>query len=77
MSCLDFDRSWVYRELDTFYMRETDINEHFLAAVLQIFSNSADPVSAANLPSGSISRYCLIFYTNMLAQNVQQVLSDF
>jgi len=24
-------------------MRETDINEHILAAVLQIFSNSADP----------------------------------
>jgi len=43
MTCPGFDRSWLYRELDKFYMRETDINEHFLAAVLQIFSNSADP----------------------------------
>jgi len=44
MTCLSFDRSWLYRELDKFYMQETDINEHFLAAVLQIFNNSADPV---------------------------------
>jgi len=43
MTCPDFDRSWLYRELDKFYMRETDINEHFLATVLQIFSNSVDP----------------------------------
>jgi len=43
MTCPDFDRSWLYRELEKFYMRETDINEHFLAAVLQVFSNSTDP----------------------------------
>jgi len=40
-------------------MREMNVNEHFLAAVLQIFSNSADP--ARFLPPiyhpGSISRF--------------------
>jgi len=38
MTCPGFDRSWLYRELrelDKFYMQEMDINEHFLAAVLQ------------------------------------------
>jgi len=24
----NFDISWLYREFDKFYMRETDINEH-------------------------------------------------
>jgi len=43
MTCPNFDKSWLYRELDKFNMRETDINEHFLVAVLQIFRNSADP----------------------------------
>jgi len=43
MTCPGFDRSWLYRKLDKFYIRETNINEHFLAAVLQIFSNSTDP----------------------------------
>jgi len=42
MTCPGFDRFW-YRELDKFYIQETDINEHFLTAILQIFSNSADP----------------------------------
>jgi len=59
-------------------MRETDINEHFLAAVLQMFIQQRRSCSvSANLPSGSISRFCLIFDANMLVQNVQQVLSDF
>jgi len=36
---------------------------HYLATVLQVFSDSADlicSVSIANLPSGSINRFCLI-----------------
>jgi len=37
MTCPNFDRS-LYRELDKFYMRETDINEHFLAAVFGKYS---------------------------------------
>jgi len=57
-----FDRSWLNRELDKFYMRETDINEHFLAAIMQIFNNGRScSVSAANLPSDSISKFYLIF----------------
>jgi len=41
MTCLSFDKFWLYRQLDKFYMRETDINRH-LATVLQIFSVSTD-----------------------------------
>jgi len=41
MTCPSFDKSWLYRELDKFDMRETDINGH-LAAVSQIFSVSTD-----------------------------------
>jgi len=66
MTCPSFHRS-LYRELDKFYMREKDIN--YLAAILQVFSDSADPRFL--LPSGSISRFCLISDPNMLAQNVQ------
>jgi len=55
-------------------MRETDINKHFLAAVLQIFSNSANSArSFCRQLSDSISRFCLIFDANILTQNVQQV----
>jgi len=54
-------------------MRETDINGH-LAAVLQVFSDSID--STRFLPP-SINRFYLISDANMLAQNVQQVLSNF
>jgi len=43
MTCPSFDSSCLYRELDKSYMRETNINWHYLAAILQIFSNSADP----------------------------------
>jgi len=43
MTCLCFDRFWLYRELDKFDMRKKDINRHYLAAVLQVFSDSADP----------------------------------
>jgi len=64
MTCSSFDRSSLYRKLDKFYMRETNINGHYLVTVLQIFNNSAD------LSSSSISKFCLISDANMLAQNI-------
>jgi len=42
MTYPSFDRSWLYKELNKFYMRERDINRHYLTAVLQVFSNNAD-----------------------------------
>jgi len=44
-------------------MWETDINVYYLATILQVFNDSTDltcSVSVANLPSGSINRFCLI-----------------
>jgi len=35
-------RSWLYREFAKFYMREKNINGHYLAVVLQVFSDSAN-----------------------------------
>jgi len=42
MTCPSFDKSWLYRELDKFYMRKSDIIGYYLATVLQVFSDSAD-----------------------------------
>jgi len=41
MTCPRFNKSWLYIELNKFYMRERHINS-YLAAVLQVFNDSVD-----------------------------------
>jgi len=43
MTCLSFNRFQLYKDPDKFRIRETDTNEHYLAAILEIFSDKADP----------------------------------
>jgi len=39
MTCPSFDKSWLYKMIHLTY--EKGINRHYLAAVLQVFSDSA------------------------------------
>jgi len=42
MTCLSFDRFQLYKDLNKFKIQEMN-NRYYLAAILEVFSDSADP----------------------------------
>jgi len=54
MTCFSFNRFQLYRDFDKFLNMK---NGHYLAAILEVFSDNADPTRY--LPSDPDSRFCL------------------